>query len=64
MPDEDGVDESVRDLWKTITTDPAIPPLLTMPGLLSASELVLIYRLNMFSIEKLSKLLLIYSQIQ
>lgn len=53
MPDEDGVDESVRDLWKTITTDLAIPPLLTMPGLLSATELVLIYHLNMFSIEQL-----------
>lgn len=43
MPEEDGVDESVRDLWKTITTDPAIPPLLTLPGLLSATELVWIY---------------------
>lgn len=47
MPNEDGVDESVRDLWKTITTDPAIPPLLTMPGLLSATELVWIYHINM-----------------
>lgn len=36
----DEVDDSVRDMWKTIITDSNIPPLLTMPGLQSATELV------------------------
>lgn len=36
----DDVDDSVRDMWKAIHTDPNIPPLLTMPGIQSPSELV------------------------
>lgn len=39
----DDVDDSVRDMWKAIQTDPNIPPLLTMPGIQSPTELVLIH---------------------
>ncbi|XP_055317272.1 trafficking protein particle complex subunit 12 [Sitodiplosis mosellana] len=36
---EDDVEDSIRDMWKTIQTDSNIPPLLTMPGLQSSTEL-------------------------
>lgn len=36
----DDVDDSVRDMWKANQTDPNIPPLLTMPGIQSPTELV------------------------
>lgn len=40
MPTEDGVSNEIRDMWKTIATDSSIPPLQTMPGILSQTELV------------------------
>lgn len=36
----DDVDDGVRDMWKATQTDPNIPPLLTMPGIQSPTELV------------------------
>lgn len=48
----DEVDDSVRDMWKTIETDPNIPPILTMPGLQSSTELV---NLNARNLEKMTE---------
>lgn len=39
----DDVDDGVRDMWKAIQTDPNIPPLLTMPGIQSPTELVNVF---------------------
>lgn len=40
---EDDVPNEIRDMWKIISNDSNIPPLLTMPGILSQNELVYFY---------------------